>query len=69
MARILVTGSSDGLGLAAARLMIHDGHAVVLHARNAARASVAEAAAPGAAGSVGAAHRTAFSINCWTTGL
>src|SRR5271163_438111 len=38
MARILVTGSSDGLGLMAARLLVEDGHEVTLHARNDARA-------------------------------
>jgi NAD(P)-dependent dehydrogenase (short-subunit alcohol dehydrogenase family) len=39
MARIFITGSTDGLGLAAARVLIHDGHQVVLHARSAERAS------------------------------
>jgi NAD(P)-dependent dehydrogenase (short-subunit alcohol dehydrogenase family) len=34
MARILITGSADGLGLMAARSLISDGHTVVLHARN-----------------------------------
>ena len=38
MARILVTGSSDGLGLMAARLLVEDGHEVTLHARNDTRA-------------------------------
>jgi NAD(P)-dependent dehydrogenase (short-subunit alcohol dehydrogenase family) len=38
MARILVTGSSDGIGLAAARDLIARGHAVTVHARSAARA-------------------------------
>lgn len=38
MARVFVTGSSDGLGLAAARLLLDEGHQVVLHARNASRA-------------------------------
>jgi len=38
MARVFVTGSTDGLGLAAARQLIAGGHEVVLHARNAARA-------------------------------
>ena len=50
MSRILVTGSSDGLGLAAARLLVSQGHEVVLHARNAGRAEDAGAALPEAAG-------------------
>jgi NAD(P)-dependent dehydrogenase (short-subunit alcohol dehydrogenase family) len=37
MARILITGSSDGLGLMAGRLLIDEGHEVVLHARTPAR--------------------------------
>ena len=34
MARVFITGSADGLGLAAARTLLGDGHEVVLHARN-----------------------------------
>ncbi len=48
MARVLVTGSADGLGQMAARLMVADGHRVVLHARSSERASQALAAVPGA---------------------
>ncbi|HVW70874.1 MAG TPA: SDR family NAD(P)-dependent oxidoreductase [Steroidobacteraceae bacterium] len=48
MARVLVTGSADGLGLMAARLMVAAGHQVVLHARSEERAAEALAAAPGA---------------------
>ncbi|HEX3517074.1 MAG TPA: SDR family NAD(P)-dependent oxidoreductase [Trebonia sp.] len=48
MSRILITGSADGLGLMTARLLIGEGHEVVLHARNPARAADARAAAPGA---------------------
>ena len=48
MARVFVTGSSDGLGRMAACLLVEQGHAVVLHARNAARAREAMAAVPGA---------------------
>jgi len=48
MARVLVTGSADGLGRMAARLMVADKHRVVLHARNGERASEALAAVPGA---------------------
>ena len=49
MARIFITGSSDGLGRMAARLLVEDGHDVVLHARNAARGREAMDAVPGAA--------------------
>ncbi len=38
MARVVVTGSTTGLGLAAARALIDDGHDVVLHARTSERA-------------------------------
>jgi NAD(P)-dependent dehydrogenase (short-subunit alcohol dehydrogenase family) len=50
MARVFVTGSADGLGLMAAQSLIEQGHKVVLHARNDARAEVARKAAPGAEG-------------------
>ncbi len=46
MARIFITGSSDGLGLMTGRLLAEQGHAVVLHARNEARARDAKAAVP-----------------------
>ena len=46
MARIFITGSSDGLGLMAGQLLAEQGHAVVLHARNAARTEAARAALP-----------------------
>ena len=52
MARVFVTGSSDGLGLMAARLLIDQGHEVVLHGRNEGRSRDALAAAPGAGGVV-----------------
>lgn len=48
MARIFITGSSDGLGQLAARSLIKQGHQVVVHARNAARAQDALKGAPGA---------------------
>jgi NAD(P)-dependent dehydrogenase (short-subunit alcohol dehydrogenase family) len=48
MARVLVTGSADGLGKMAARLMVAEGHQVVVHARDSERASHALAAVPGA---------------------
>jgi NAD(P)-dependent dehydrogenase (short-subunit alcohol dehydrogenase family) len=46
MARVLITGSSDGLGLMAAELLTHIGHRVTLHARNEQRAVVARAQLP-----------------------
>lgn len=49
MARIFITGSSDGIGLLTAKRFVADGHQVVLHARNAKRARETEAACPGAA--------------------
>ena len=48
MARVFITGSSDGLGKMAAQLLIEEGHDVVLHARNESRAKQAMAAVPGA---------------------
>ncbi|MDT4892027.1 MAG: hypothetical protein QOE97_1062 [Pseudonocardiales bacterium] len=44
---ILVTGSADGLGLAAARELVADGYPVIGHARNAARAAQLQAQVPG----------------------
>ena len=49
MASIFITGSSDGLGLLAARALIKQGHRVVLHARNEERGKQALDKAPGAA--------------------
>jgi NAD(P)-dependent dehydrogenase (short-subunit alcohol dehydrogenase family) len=49
MARVLITGSTDGLGLIAARLLVANGHEVTLHARNDGRADEARVALPGAA--------------------
>jgi NAD(P)-dependent dehydrogenase (short-subunit alcohol dehydrogenase family) len=48
MARVFITGSSDGLGRRAAQLLIEQGHQVVLHARNERRGEEALAAVPGA---------------------
>jgi len=48
MARIFITGSSDGLGSIAAKLLIGQGHQVVLHARNADRGRQALDKVPGA---------------------
>jgi NAD(P)-dependent dehydrogenase (short-subunit alcohol dehydrogenase family) len=39
VARIFITGSTDGLGRAAARALLRQGHRVVLHARSPERAS------------------------------
>jgi NAD(P)-dependent dehydrogenase (short-subunit alcohol dehydrogenase family) len=52
MARIFITGSADGLGQMAARLMVDAKHRVVLHARSRERASEALAAVPGAEAAV-----------------
>ena len=48
MSRVFITGSADGLGQLAARLLVSKGHRVVLHARHAARAREAMIAVPGA---------------------
>jgi NAD(P)-dependent dehydrogenase (short-subunit alcohol dehydrogenase family) len=48
MCRIFITGSADGLGLMAARLLVAQGHQVVLHARNQTRGKEALHAVPGA---------------------
>ncbi|MBX5248778.1 MULTISPECIES: SDR family NAD(P)-dependent oxidoreductase [unclassified Rhizobium] len=46
MSRIFITGSTDGLGLAAARTLIREGHEIVLHARSRERAAaIAETSA------------------------
>jgi NAD(P)-dependent dehydrogenase (short-subunit alcohol dehydrogenase family) len=46
MSRIFISGSSTGLGLAAGELLLNQGHQVVLHARNAARADDAKRMLP-----------------------
>ena len=46
MSRIFISGSSTGLGLMAGELLVEQGHQVVLHARNAARAAEAKRALP-----------------------
>ena len=48
MARVFITGSSDGLGLLATRLLIEQGHEVVVHGRNDDRSRDALKAASGA---------------------
>jgi NAD(P)-dependent dehydrogenase (short-subunit alcohol dehydrogenase family) len=52
MARVFITGAADGLGQMAARLMVGDGHRVVVHARNVSRGKDALTAVPGAEGAV-----------------
>jgi NAD(P)-dependent dehydrogenase (short-subunit alcohol dehydrogenase family) len=52
MATVLITGSSTGIGQAAAVALAESGHDVVLHARNEQRAEEALAAVPRAAGVV-----------------
>ncbi|KAL5466569.1 hypothetical protein PMIN06_000163 [Paraphaeosphaeria minitans] len=48
MARIFITGSSDGLGSIVAQRLVARGHSVVLHARNPVRAEDATKACSGA---------------------
>src|SRR5580700_7110277 len=48
MAKVLITGSADGLGKAAAQLLVAQGHDVILHARSPQRAKEALTATPGA---------------------
>lgn len=48
MARIFITGSADGLGHLSAKLLVEQGHKVVLHARHAERGRDALKKVPGA---------------------
>jgi len=48
MAHVLITGSSDGLGLMAARLLIGQGHTATVHARDNKRAEQVRAVLPAA---------------------
>ena len=52
MSSIFITGSTDGLGRAAAGVLIGEGHDVVLHARTRERAAALSDLAPAAAGVV-----------------
>jgi NAD(P)-dependent dehydrogenase (short-subunit alcohol dehydrogenase family) len=52
MARIFITGSTEGLGLATARTLLHEGHEVLLHARSRERAAALARLAPDVAGIV-----------------
>ncbi|WP_186055181.1 SDR family NAD(P)-dependent oxidoreductase [Burkholderia gladioli] len=48
MSRIFITGSTDGLGLMAAELLLSEGHEVVLHARSPQRVENVRRRLPGA---------------------
>ena len=70
MSRVFITGSSDGLGLMAGRLLVEWGHRVTLHARNQARATdtrrvlpQAEAIVIGDVSSIGETRRVAAQVN------
>ena len=70
MARIFITGSSDGLGLMAAKLLVQQGHVVVLHARNSQRADetqnklpAAESVVVGDLASIAQTRRVADQVN------
>ena len=52
MKHIVITGSTDGLGRAAAETLIDQGHAVILHARSPHRAADIDDLAARAAGVV-----------------
>lgn len=52
MARVLVTGSADGIGQVTARQLVERGHHVTLHARSDERAEVARSGVPGAEAAV-----------------
>ncbi len=70
MSRVFITGSSDGLGLMAGKLLIEWGHRVTLHARNEERAAdthralpQAEAVVIGDVSSIAAMRRVAEQVN------
>ena len=52
MSRVFITGSSTGLGLMAAQLLVDTGHQVVVHGRDQARADATLASVPGAEAAV-----------------
>jgi NAD(P)-dependent dehydrogenase (short-subunit alcohol dehydrogenase family) len=62
MARIFITGSTEGLGRAAAVALLDDGHEVILHARNPTRAAgigdLADRASGVVIGDLGSAAQT-----------
>lgn len=70
MSRIFISGSSTGLGLMAAELLVQQGHQVVLHARNVSRAEDAQRALPQAEAvvvgdleTIAGARETALRVN------
>src|SRR5580698_9271901 len=70
MSRVFITGSTDGLGLMAARLLLEEGHQVVLHARDTPRAAdvrrtlpSAEAVAIGDLSSIAQTRELAEQVN------
>jgi NAD(P)-dependent dehydrogenase (short-subunit alcohol dehydrogenase family) len=70
MARVFITGSADGLGRMAAKLLIEQGHKVVLHARNEQRGRDASEAVPraeevviGDLSSIAQTHAVAEQVN------
>ncbi len=69
MARVFITGSSDGLGLMAGKQLVQWGHRVTLHARNDARAADARRALPqaevviGDVATIAATRRVAEQVN------
>ncbi|KAK2757921.1 hypothetical protein FQN54_004327 [Arachnomyces sp. PD_36] len=63
MACILITGSTDGLGLESARQLIQRNHTVYLHARTQERADETLAKCPGAAGALVADLTSVAEIN------
>ncbi len=72
MARVLVTGSTTGLGLAAAQALVDTGHSVIVHARNDERAERLGPLARAAAGvviadlaDIEATRRMADSVNAF----
>lgn len=72
MARVFITGSSDGLGLIAAQQLVAAGHQVMLHARSDTRAEDARRALPqadavavGDAAELAGMRRVAEQVNAW----
>lgn len=70
MSRVFITGSTDGLGLAAARTLIDEGHEVLLHARSEERATAVAELAPRCLGvvfgdlsSAAETHKVAEQVN------